>query len=461
MEAPADLGPEAVALLGEVTARAARAGTKFRSETAREGADLVIRLEASWAGESRPERPEGSYRLSRAPFAPAAGIGGDGFSPVSSAELLKDGVSWEDCRAGLVELFPLDEIRPPETALPVSGRAADDPGYPLVREVRARLEIRNPRGRRAEAVARRILEGLEEDGGGSGALPDILWIAGAGDLMIGRGIDLRLRTGGPEAVFDTGVLDVLRSVDLSAANLEGALTDRGRPAGKAYTFRSRPAASEALAASGLDVLLLANNHSLDWGPEGLSDTRAALEGAGIAAVGAGEDAEVACRPYRTEIRGRAVAVFGAAAFPRERSGWDGSAVAARPDRSGICWLDGERLRRFRDETRADTLDIVLLHGGEEWSRAPSRDIRRVAEDLVDAGADVLLGSHPHVVQGMEWIRGKPVFWSLGNFVFPGMDGTPGGEEGLLVRLGFLDGRLLYLIPVPLALSAAGVRSAGR
>lgn len=107
------------------------------------------------------------------------------------------------------------------------------------------------------------------------------------------------------------------------------------------------------------------------------------------------------------------------------------------------------------------MDIVLVHGGEEWSRKPSPEFRRVVTELVAAGADTVIGSHPHVAQGMEWILGKPVFWSLGNFVFPGMDGTPGGEEGLMIRAGFLGGRMLYVQALPLALSTEGVRLAPR
>jgi poly-gamma-glutamate synthesis protein (capsule biosynthesis protein) len=101
----------------------------------------------------------------------------------------------------------------------------------------------------------------------------------------------------------------------------------------------------------------------------------------------------------------------------------------------------------------------MLHGGEEWSREPSREIRRIVTELALAGADAVFGSHPHVVQGVEWVQGRPVFWSLGNFVFPGMDGTPGGEEGLLVRAGFLEDRMLYVRALPLSLSAEGVRLA--
>ncbi|MCK7470855.1 MAG: CapA family protein [Desulfomicrobium escambiense] len=214
-----------------------------------------------------------------------------------------------------------------------------------------------------ESGVRELLAALgEEDRIASGAFRRILWISAAGDLMTGRGIDKRLRDGGPEAVFDPGVLRSLRGSDLAPANLEGALTLRGSAARKTYTFRSDPSAASSLADAGFDALLLANNHSLDWGPAGLADTLEALAGAGIAGVGAGRDLGEASRPFRIEIKGQSVAVFGAARFPRERSGWDGARTAAAAGRPGILWLDEAGLDRLRASFRDDVLDIVLFHG---------------------------------------------------------------------------------------------------
>jgi poly-gamma-glutamate synthesis protein (capsule biosynthesis protein) len=95
---------------------------------------------------------------------------------------------------------------------------------------------------------------------------------------------------------------------------------------------------------------------------------------------------------------------------------------------------------------------VFFHGGNEWTTVPDIRTRAIYTDLIHSGADIIIGSHPHIVQGFEWIEGKPVFWSLGNFVFAGMDNTGGGDRGLFLRLGFLGTALVYIEPYPLALS---------
>ncbi len=419
-------------------------------------------MDSAWNGESSREAPGGGYVLFRVPYAPAAEIGGYGSSAESLIGSLDRVVRFDECSSGAVRVLRIPDIRPPLVALPVSGKTVDEPDYPLILEIRVRVEARSLWGRAYLEALRSSLSRMEDQAlTDSGSIPGLIWMAAAGDLMTGRGIDRRLLAGGPGAVFDPEILRILEDADLAVANLEGALTHGGLRARKTYTFRSPPETAGGLRAAGIDVLLLANNHSLDWSEEGLADTLEALAGAGLTGVGAGGTIEEAARPYRVSLKGHAAAVHGAAIFPRERNGWDGEFAAARDGRAGILWLDRKGLGRIGQAFRGDTLDVVLLHGGEEWSREPSPVLRRVTNELVEAGADAVIGSHPHVVQGMEWIRGKPVFWSLGNFVFPGMDGTPGGEEGLMIRAGFLEGRMLYVRALPLALSAEGVRAAGR
>jgi poly-gamma-glutamate synthesis protein (capsule biosynthesis protein) len=111
------------------------------------------------------------------------------------------------------------------------------------------------------------------------------------------------------------------------------------------------------------------------------------------------------------------------------------------------------------ETGGASLDIVLFHGGIEWSTRPDKPTRELYTDLIRAGADLVIGSHPHIVQGFEWVEGKPVFWSLGNYVFGGMENTDGGEEGLFIRLGYWGSHLVYLKPYALSLSHTRTRTA--
>jgi poly-gamma-glutamate synthesis protein (capsule biosynthesis protein) len=95
--------------------------------------------------------------------------------------------------------------------------------------------------------------------------------------------------------------------------------------------------------------------------------------------------------------------------------------------------------------------VVFFHGGEEWSTRPDAGTRALYRDLVEGGADLVIGTHPHVAQGFEWHNGKAIFWSLGNYVFGGMDGTAGGEDGLFISLGYSGSTLVYLEPAALAL----------
>jgi poly-gamma-glutamate synthesis protein (capsule biosynthesis protein) len=212
----------------------------------------------------------------------------------------------------------------------------------------------------------------------------------------------------------------------------------------------------ALKDAGIDAVLLANNHSFDYGETAFLDTLQNLKDGGIGILGAGLNDDEASAPFLFENEAGRAQCFGVASFPREWNGWDGLSAAAQSDKAGILHAGkggGEKIKaQFSADD--DILDIVLFHGGVEWSTSPSSFTREVYTDLAEAGADLIIGSHPHIVQGFEWVAGKPVFWSLGNYVFGGMENTNGGEEGLFVRLGFCGKSLVYLEPYALTLTHA-------
>jgi poly-gamma-glutamate synthesis protein (capsule biosynthesis protein) len=406
--------------------------------------DLVIELVSSWEFEAPLKGPV----LSETYFVPREDVLAG-----------RTNTSLGACLSGAETLIPLGELEPPFTALRVDGLTVEDEGYPLIRVVGFR--IRKTEGSSAEqdqvfALAEALRSALaaapEEAPERPGEeKPELLWIAAAGDLMTERGAgDILLREG-PEGLYG-GADRLFREADLRIVNLEGAISRRGTRAEKTYNFRFPPAIAGALGAAGINAVLLANNHAFDWGTEAFTDTLRYLEEAGIGVLGAGRNEEEAAAPFVFSKGSAGVHVFGIASFPREASGWDGLSAAAGPDRAGILhWRrgGGEKLRaRFSGEA----LDVVFFHGGQEWTSRPDSPTREFYTELVRAGADLLIGSHPHFVQGFEWVLGKPVFWSLGNFVFPGMENTGGGDEGLFIRLGFWGNRLLYLEPYPLDLS---------
>jgi poly-gamma-glutamate synthesis protein (capsule biosynthesis protein) len=359
-------------------------------------------------------------------------------------------------------IVPLEELTPPDVALQVDGLSVGDHGYPLVQEVRITLRVADPiTGKRSKREQQRIEEKIAvmEDLLRNSpkplirGQPEILWIASAGDLMLDRGAQDILFREGPEGIFG-GTAELLADSDLALVNLEGAVSSRGVKVAKSYNFHFDPKVAPALRDAGIDAVLLANNHAFDYGEVAFLDSLTHLQDAGIGILGAGLSDTAAAMPWTFQKRGTAVQVFGLASFPRERNGWDGLNVAAEADKPGMLHAGkgGGELLKTHFARNERTLDIVLFHGGEEWSLQPNDATRKLYTDLIQSGADLVIGSHPHVVQGFEWIDGKPVFWSLGDYVFGGMNGTPGGEDGLFIRLGFMGAQMVYLEPYPIVLN---------
>lgn len=206
-----------------------------------------------------------------------------------------------------------------------------------------------------------------------------------------------------------------RQADLRLANLESPITGAARAVPCKLTLRAPEAAVAALRFAGFDALGLANNHMLDFGPQGLAETCAHLAAASLPAVGAGSDEAAARRPLVLERRGQTVGLLAYCAVEQK------SPLFAGPATPGVAAFDIERclqdVRALR--TQADWV-IVQLHWGEELCRLPSPRQRGWARQLAEAGVDLVLGHHPHVLQPMEVIGGTPVYYSLGNFLFSGM-----------------------------------------
>ena len=212
--------------------------------------------------------------------------------------------------------------------------------------------------------------------------------------------------------------------DLVVANHEGPLTRRTSPSDKLdtgrkrYWYRADPESAKTLAASGIGVVSLANNHVTDFGPEALADTLSALDDAGIAHCGAGPDARAARRPVVVEVGGMRV---GFLSLMQRYQMYLEEQVYATPHQPGTALLRPSRLAkdigRLRD--RVD-LCVVLAHWGRNYR--PLTDLQqRLAEQMVAAGADLVVGHHPHVPHPVDTVGRVPVLYSLGNGPF----GTPG------------------------------------
>lgn len=237
-----------------------------------------------------------------------------------------------------------------------------------------------------------------------------------GDVMLGRLVDERLRTAAPASVWgDT--LPVLAGADLRIANLECVLARGGTPwPGKVFHFRSAPQNIACLTAAGIDAVSLANNHTLDYGPEALLESVAALDAAGIRHAGAGADDDAAWSPAVVRAGGLDV---GLVAFTDNTPDW-----AAAPRSPGVAYAPvdaahplGRRLREVVRATRpaVDVL-IVSAHWGGNWGAEVPAEHRALAHALVEDGADLVFGHSPHIVRGIEVHRGRPVIYGAGDFI---------------------------------------------
>lgn len=246
-----------------------------------------------------------------------------------------------------------------------------------------------------------------------------------GDVSPGRSMERQLARYGPAEPW-AGLEPLLQEADLAVANLEGVLTTRGRPLDKSYLIRAHPVAGQTLVAAGLDLVTLANNHALDYGQVGLDQTLDTLEGLGITAMGAGRSREQAHRPALFEVRGVRVALLAYAAVR-----WNGSVDV--PATQNIAWAEPATVQaEVRAARNQADVVVVVLHAGTEYAADPSPDQVAVAHAAIDAGADLVVGHHPHVTQTVERYGGGFIVYSLGDALFD--IPRPAAMRGHLLRV---------------------------
>ena len=229
------------------------------------------------------------------------------------------------------------------------------------------------------------------------------------------------------------VAGVLRRADLAVVNLETAITERGTPAAKEFTFRAPPSALTALKAAGVDVATMANNHGQDFGVVGLRDSLAAASRAKLPVIGIGRDADEAFRPYRVTVKGQRIAVLGATQVLDSNLAAAWTAGDGKPGMASA--YEEERLLAAVRAARAEADTVVVdLHWGRELVNCPIDRQRALAPKLVAAGADVVVGSHAHILLGGGYLRGAYVHYGLGNFVFYSRGGLTAQSGVLLLTM---------------------------
>jgi poly-gamma-glutamate synthesis protein (capsule biosynthesis protein) len=245
-----------------------------------------------------------------------------------------------------------------------------------------------------------------------------------GDILLDEGAAETMAKGGNP--FNR-VGSILKEADLAVGNLESPVSDGGEVVEKPYTFRANPSAT-GLLASYFGALSLANNHSGDYGPHALQDTMRHLRAANIPFFGAGNNLAEAHEPLILTRRGVRIALLGYDEFlPRS--------FEAGYDTPGVAWSEDEQVIRDIRRARTHGADIVIpfLHWGWENEDKPCQRQVEFAQNMIDAGADAVVGTHPHVTQTIDTYRGKPIVYSLGNFVFSLID-YEANRTGWILRL---------------------------
>src|SRR3954462_875280 len=249
------------------------------------------------------------------------------------------------------------------------------------------------------------------------------------------------------------VVPLLEGSDLTVVNLETAVTDRGTAEDKSFTFRAPPSVFDALRVAGVDVVSMANNHGVDFGPVGLTDSLDAARQRGFPVVGLGVDDTAAFAPHLVTVRGEQIAVLGADQVADSTV----ARYSAGPGRGGVASaLQTDRLLQAVATARqqADTV-VVYLHWGQEEQSCPTALQRNLAQQLAQAGADIVVGAHAHQLQGAGWLGQTYVAYGLGNFVWWRSLSEISIATGVLT-LSVDDGQVLQVDFVPARIDDTGL-----
>ena len=260
-----------------------------------------------------------------------------------------------------------------------------------------------------------------------------LVIVAGGDVSLGRGIGKRLLS---DIEYDPfrGIAPLFTRADVVFINLESPLADRNgeteRP-GQRNVFTGPPVGAGILARSSIDIVSVANNHAWDYGRSGFLETLDYLTMAGVAYAGGSARPGEQYQPRLLRAQGHRIAVFAVTEV------WNPAPFEKHEGRSYVARADWSKIESELARARRDN-DVVLVsyHGGREYDVEPTVDTIAFARKVLRHGADAFIGHHPHVAQGVGWVKGRPAFFSLGNLVFGVVKDQPGTGWGFVSKLTF-------------------------
>jgi poly-gamma-glutamate capsule biosynthesis protein CapA/YwtB (metallophosphatase superfamily) len=269
---------------------------------------------------------------------------------------------------------------------------------------------------------------------------DEVCLMAVGDMMLSRYVDRKMQRLKDFQYPFAMTQDLLRRADLVFGNLECPITPGRTINNLEMVFRADPAVAKALKEAGFTIVSLANNHTLNFGPKGLTDTLRYLQEAEVKTVGAGENLAAARAPVYLERKGQKFA-FLAYQFARYQT---------PEDSPGVAGMDLEEMLQDVQEARSQAdFVIVSMHAGGEYAANPNLMQVTFAHAAIDAGADLVLGHHPHVVQKIEEYNQKFIFYSLGNFIFDQKDQK--AREGLMAKVIFAGKEIKSLEAIPVVI----------
>jgi poly-gamma-glutamate capsule biosynthesis protein CapA/YwtB (metallophosphatase superfamily) len=274
---------------------------------------------------------------------------------------------------------------------------------------------------------RRPSEAEERPPAPKDTVQSVISIAAVGDVMLEAGALPLIRKNGIDYPF-IATRSILEAADIAVANLEAPFARSGKPFQKQFTFRVPPEFCMGLKNAGFDVLTLANNHILDYGPKALFSTLDLLDSLGFVRCGAGRNLDEAQKEGVIVRPGWKIAFLAySMTYPEEFWATSVNCGTAFPRKA-------EMQKRIAEVKGLSDLVVVSFHWGKERADFPEPYERDFARLAVDSGADLVIGHHPHVLQGFELYRGRPIAYSLGNFAFGSYTETC--REGAILKAFF-------------------------
>jgi poly-gamma-glutamate synthesis protein (capsule biosynthesis protein) len=277
-----------------------------------------------------------------------------------------------------------------------------------------------------------------------------LRLMAVGDIMLGRGVGMRLKKAGDYGLAFRKVSDYLKQGDVTFANLESPITASTHSLDKKrkIVLKGDPGSVEALTGAGIDVVSLANNHMMDYYEKGLFDTIDILDKFNILHTGSGRNMDDARKPAIIESNGIKIGFLAYSDMAELVFAGDPYLkYSAEKDKSGVLPRKYETIKEDVDKLRGqvDILAVSLHWGVEESFTIPPEQVE-FAHRLIDDGVDVILGHHPHQFQGIEMYKGKPIIYSMGNFLFDQNDTE--NMESFIMDLRYKGNRLEACTAVP-------------